>query len=87
MRLMRDNYSRLVKQEMVFPVTQKVHVSPIMVEQVVSEVMEEVRLLRTEVSSVDLVNGLLQLRVVFVVLAGNVATERRRPGKLAWFPF
>ena len=72
---------------MVFPVKQKVHVSPIMVEQVVSEVMEEVRLLRTEVSSVDLVNGLLQLRVGFVVLAGNVATERRRPGKLAWFPF
>ena len=81
MRLMKDNYSCLVKQEMVFPVKQKVHVSPIMVEQVVSEVMEEVRLLRTEVSSVDLVNGLLQLGVRFVVLAGNVAIYR---GEMTW---
>ena len=81
MRLMKDNYSCLVKQEMVFPVKQKVHVSPIMVEQVVSEVMEEVRLLRTEVSSVDLVNGLLQLGARFVVLAGNVAIYR---GETTW---
>ena len=47
-----------------------------MVEQLVGEVMEEVRLFRAEKSGVDLVNGLLQLGVGFVVFAGNIATER-----------
>ena len=48
-----------------------------MVEQLVGEVMEEVRLFGAEKSGVDLVNGLPQLGVGFVVLAGNIATERR----------
>ena len=54
-----------------------------MVEQLVGEVMEEVRLFGAEKSGVDLVNGLLQLGVGFVVLAGNIATERRWPGKVS----
>ena len=54
-------------------------VPPIMVEQLVGEVVEEVRLFRAEKSRVDLVDGLPQLGVGFIVLAGNIATERRQP--------
>lgn len=56
-------------------------ISRVMVEQVVGEAMEEVRLTGGEESIMDLVDGLLQLGVFFVVLAGVVAEGQIEEGR------
>ena len=44
-----------------------------MMEEVIGEVVEQVRLVRREEARVDLINSLLQLRIGLVELAGDVA--------------
>ena len=48
--------------------------SPVMVEQVIGEVVEEVGQLRAEVPRVDHVNCFLELGVGLIVVTGNIAT-------------
>ena len=50
---------------------------PVAVHEIVDEVREHARVLRGEVAARDLVNGLLQLGLLLVVLAGVVAETHR----------
>ena len=52
--------------------------SLVVVEEVIGEAMEQRRLLGTEETVVNLINGLLQLRVALVVLARIVPTTNHR---------
>ena len=60
---------------MYFLQTRKLHPypSPVMMEEVVGEVVEQIRLVGREDTRVDLIDGLLQLGIGLVELSGDVS--------------
>ena len=61
--------------------TTELNALPVVVEEVVCEVMEEVSLLWAEEATVDLVNSFLQFWVSFIVLLGIVSRRGEEGGK------